>query len=139
MWYCSAGGATQKVSCITAIEYGVYGLQRRFCYKQGYHAHGSSGADVASLKAPPLGGRAAATPQLPGQQLARSILYGLCQDLLQHRQGPVLARAVPGKPCCLHSQTFAWPYTCEETSELAAYMCRGPQRFPLQTIHGSKA
>ena len=80
----------------------------RDCWKEGkYHAHGSSGASVASLEAPPLGGRAAATPQLPGQQLPRCLLYGLCQDLLQQRQGPILARAVSRKPCCLHSQTVA--------------------------------
>ena len=99
--------------------------------QQRYHAHGRSGAGVASLKAQPLGGRAAATPQLPSQQLPRSLLYGFCQDLLQHRQGPVLARAVSGKACCLHSQIRA---SC---------VCRGNQSslsiLSVRTIRRSKA
>ena len=100
--YCTQGTMHQckmRMACMTCSA--------EICYKQGYHAHGGSRAGIASLKAPPLGGRAAATPQLPGQQLAGSFLYGLRQDLLQHGQGPVLARAVPGKPRCLHGQTQA--------------------------------
>ena len=125
---CSAGGAARRVPCILPLGIAYVACSAGGACKNGYHAHGGSGAGVASLEAPPLRGRAAATPQLPSQQLPGSLLYGLCQDLLQHGQGPVLARAVSGKPCCLHSQTLPADHGClAKNRPAAAHMFRETQ------------